>query len=99
MSKTVRIHQPPKSAMQSGRGNSRQWVMEFEPDRAQRNDALMGWVGQGDTDNQVRLYFPTKAEAIAHARRNGWTPRVMDPSPRRRRPKAYADNFAYDKVT
>jgi len=99
MTKTVRIFQPAKSAMQSGRGNSRQWVLEFEPDQAQRNDALMGWVGRGDTINQIRLRFPTKAEAVAHARRNGWTIRVHDPVVRRRQPKSYADNFAFNKVS
>ncbi|KAA5606859.1 ETC complex I subunit [Roseospira marina] len=98
MTKTVRIFQPAKSAMQSGRGNSRRWVLVFEPDRAQHNDALMGWVGDGDTVNQLRMTFPTKEEAIAHARRNGWTPRVQSPVTRTRRPKSYADNFAYNKV-
>ncbi|MBB4286057.1 ETC complex I subunit [Roseospira goensis] len=99
MSKTVRIFQPAKSAMQSGRGTSRQWVLEFEPDQPQRNDALMGWVGRGDTVNQLRLYFPTKREAIAHAQRNGWAVRVHEPAKRRWRPKSYAENFAYNKVT
>lgn len=98
-SRTVRIYQPVKSAMQSGRGNSRCWVLEFEPDRPQRNDALMGWVGQGSTTNQVRLSFPSREEALAHARRNGWTVQVQQPASRRRRPKSYAANFAFDKET
>jgi len=99
MSRIVRIYQPTKTAMQSGRGNTRQWVLEFEPAQAQRNDALMGWVGKGETTNQVRLRFPTKAEALAHAKRQGWTVHVQAPSARRHRIKAYADNFAYNKVT
>lgn len=99
MSKTVRLYQPAKSAMQSGRGNSRHWVLEFEPDTPQRNDALMGWVGMGDTANQIRLSFPTKAEAVAHAKRNGWTMRVHDPVVRKHQPKSYADNFAFNKVS
>jgi len=98
MSKTVRIYQPSKSAMQSGRGNSRKWILEVEPDQPQRSDALMGWVGQGDTATQLRLTFSSKAKALAHARRNGWTARVMEPEARKRRPKSYAANFAYDKV-
>ncbi|WP_299439686.1 ETC complex I subunit [uncultured Rhodospira sp.] len=99
MTTTVRIYQPAKSAMQSGRGNSRQWVLEADPARPQRNDSLMGWVGQGDTTNQLRLYFPSKEEAVAHAKRNGWTVRVQAPATRTRRPKSYAENFAYDKVS
>ncbi|MBB4265133.1 ETC complex I subunit [Roseospira visakhapatnamensis] len=99
MTRTVRIYQPAKTAMQSGRGNTRQWVLEFEPAQAQRNDALMGWVGRGETTNQVRLRFPTKAEALAHAKRQGWAVQVQDPPVRRHRIKAYADNFAYTKVS
>jgi hypothetical protein len=99
MSKIVRIYQPAKSAMQSGRGNSRRWVLEFEPDQPQHTDPLMGWAGKGDTTNQVRITFPSKQEAIAHAKRNGWTVRVQEPVARRPRPKSYAENFAYNKVT
>jgi len=99
MSKTVRIYQPPKNAMQSGLENTRKWVLEFEPAQAQRTDALMGWVGQGQTTNQIRMRFPTKADAIAHAKREGWTVRIHEPAVRRPRIKAYADNFAYNKVS
>jgi hypothetical protein len=99
MTRTVRIYKPAKSAMQSGRGNSRRWVLEFEPDRPQRNDALMGWVGQGTTTDQVRLTFPSKQEAVAHARRNGWAVKVQEPTARTHQLKSYADNFAFDKVS
>jgi hypothetical protein len=80
----VRIYQPRKTAMQSGRAKTRQWLVEFEPISAVRNDNLMGWVGMGDTRNQVRMRFASREEArttkrksysdnFAHNRNKNWT--------------------------
>jgi len=50
----ARIYVPPRSTMTSGRGNAKGWVLEFEPGERQQADPLMGWVGSGDMENQVR---------------------------------------------
>ena len=89
----ARIHQPPKSAMQSGRAGTHHWVLEFESDRPNAADPLMGWIGGADTQTQVRLQFPTKDEALAYAARHGLDAEVELPTARTLRPKAYADNF------
>jgi hypothetical protein len=94
----VRIYQPAKNAMQSGRGNSRQWVVEYEPGEAKRADALMGWIGSGDMRGQLELSFDSRDEAVAYAERNGLSYHVREPNLRRSRPKNYADNFRYDRV-
>jgi hypothetical protein len=78
--------------MQSGRGNTREWVMQFEPGR-KVIDPLMGWVGSDDTRTQVRLKFGTVEEAIAFAERNGLAYTVLEPRRRVIQPKSYADNF------
>jgi len=83
--------------MQSGTGNTGEWVLEAEPARKE-TDPLMGWSGSRDTTSQLRLFFPTLDEAIAHATRQGWTYSVSEPKSRAVRPKAYADNFAYTRV-
>ncbi|MBF0304747.1 MAG: ETC complex I subunit [Alphaproteobacteria bacterium] len=94
----VRIFRPAKNAMQSGRGNAKQWLVEFEP-AAKEIDPLMGWVGSRDTRNQLRLRFATKDEAIAYAEREGLDFSVYDELARRPlRPKSYAENFRFDKV-
>jgi hypothetical protein len=94
----VRIFMPTKTAMQSGRGKLRDWVMEFEPGARIEPDALMGWSGSADTRAQVRLHFASSEEAVAHAEKNGWTYTVKAPKERKIRPKAYADNFAVKRV-
>ncbi|MDJ0607816.1 MAG: ETC complex I subunit [Kiloniellales bacterium] len=94
----VRIYQPPKTAMQSGQGNTKKWVMEFEPESARRVEPLMGWTSSRDTKGQVRLRFDTADEAVAYARKHGLMYTLERPHERKHRPKAYADNFRYGRL-
>jgi hypothetical protein len=94
----VRIYRPAKTAMQSGRGKSNAWVLEFEPADRAEPDALMGWNGSADTRRQVELRFDGEAEAVAYARENGYTYTVQRPRERQVKPKAYTDNFAYSRL-
>jgi hypothetical protein len=98
MSKPARIYKPAKTAMQSGRAKTHEWILEFEPSAAKRADALMGWAGSSDTQGQVRLRFETKEEALAYAAHHGIACDVELPHASRVRPKAYADNFKFDRV-
>jgi len=93
----VRILKPTKSAMQSGQANTKEWVLESEP-APKEIDPLMGWTSSRDTMQQVQIWFPTLEEAKAHAERNGWQYTIELPCIRAVRPKAYADNFAYNRV-
>jgi hypothetical protein len=93
----VRIYKPAKTAMQSGQGNTKEWVLEAEP-TPKVLDPLMGWTGSRDTMQQVKLQFATLEEAKAYAEKNGWRYTVEMPRPRHVRPKAYADNFAYNRI-
>jgi len=89
----ARIYRPAKTAMQSGRGNVKGWVLDYEPATPRRPEPLMGWVSSGDTLDQVRLRFATKEEAIAFAERKGLDYTVQTEHTRRVRPRNYADNF------
>jgi hypothetical protein len=83
--------------MQSGR-SGHEWVLHYDSDAPERPDRLMGWIGGGDTQAQVRLGFSTKEEAIAYAERNGIAYDLEIPRERRVRIKAYADNFGYRRT-
>ena len=89
----VRIYKPAKTAMQSGRARTRQWIVEFAPGAAQRPDELMGWCGRGDTNRQVRLRFDSREEAVAYAEKRGLAYQVEAPRERTTRLKLYSDNF------
>jgi hypothetical protein len=93
----ARIFRPAKSAMQSGKANSRDWVLEFEPAAALRSDPLMGWTQSTDTDRQLRLTFDSRDEAVAYAQAHGIAFQ-LSPEPKQKKIlKAYADNFAFGR--
>jgi hypothetical protein len=94
----ARIYQPPKTAMQSGWAATHQWVLEFEPSSPLRPDPLMGWIGSGSTQQQVRLHFDTREEAVAYADKHAIVYDLELPQARRVKPKAYADNFRYGRI-
>jgi len=91
----ARIYQPAKTAMQSGRANTRHWVLEFEPAHARTLDPLMGWTSSQDTETQVRLKFDSREEAEAYANAGGIAYTLVPPRIRRPVIKSYADNFRY----
>ena len=94
----ARIYKPAKTATQSGRAKTHGWVLEFEPKAPARPDPLMGWAGSPDTEGQVRLRFATPDDAVAYARRRGIEFTLDAPSAPTIKPKAYADNFRFDRV-
>ena len=90
----ARIYRPAKTAMQSGKAKTRDWILEFEPASARTIDPLMGWTSSGDMNGQVRLTFETQEEAVAYAERHGIAFRLVEPKAAPMILKAYADNFA-----
>jgi len=95
----VRIYRPTKNAMQSGRANLRQWRVEYEPGANRITDPVMGWTGSVDTQEQLRMNFASREDAIAFAEKNGLTYQVTEPKERRIRPKNYSDNFSYYRIS
>ena len=93
----ARIYKPARNAMQSGKANTKDWILEFEPASARKSDPLMGWTSSSDMDGQIRLMFETKGEAIDYAQRHGIAFQVFQPKEPRRVIKAYADNFSTDR--
>ncbi len=89
----ARIYKPAKTAMQSGRAKTQNWVLEFEPAEQKQLDPLMGWTGSGDMNGQVRLRFADKAAAISYAEKHNIAHDVIEPQVRTPKRKSYADNF------
>jgi hypothetical protein len=94
----ARIYRPAKTAMQSGRAQTRRWLLEYEPASRRDPDPLMGWSSAQDTLNQVRLQFDTLDETIQFATRHGLDYTLIEPQARSPKNKSYADNFRYDRV-
>jgi hypothetical protein len=68
---TAIIYRPVRSAMTSGKANTRRWKLRFVQRAAPFIEPLMGWTGGTDTLSQVELDFPSAEAAIAYARRQG----------------------------
>lgn len=81
--------------MQSGRGKTGGWVLEYETATPRRPEQLMGWTASGDTLNQVRLRFGTVEEAVDFARKKGWSFVVQPAHGRKVKARNYSDNFRY----
>ena len=94
---TARIYKPAKTAMQSGRAKSRDWVLDYEPEEPRVVESLMGWTTSGDMKSQVRLRFASKEEAVAYAERHGIPYQVFESESAARRGLSYADNFAFNR--
>ena len=90
----ARIYRPAKTAMQSGKAKTKDWLLAFEPASARLPDPLMGWTQSQDMNGEVRLSFETREEAIAYAQAHGIAFQVLEPKPVKQVLKAYADNFA-----
>ena len=93
----ARIYKPAKTAMQSGKARTRDWVLEFEPDSARVPEPLMGWSSSTDMSGEVRLNFETREEAIAYAQKHGIAFQLFEPNEQKLVIKAYADNFSTDR--
>jgi NADH dehydrogenase ubiquinone Fe-S protein 4 len=94
----ARIYRPAKTAMQAGRGQTRKWLLDYEPASRRDPDPLMGWSSARDTLNEVRLRFDSLDEAVAFAHREGLDYTLIEPHARTQKAKSYADNFRYDRV-
>ena len=99
---TARIFKPSKTTMQSGRkGGARRgcdWVLAYMRQSAVKPDQLMGWQSSSDTLRQVRMYFPDLNSAVAYAEAHGVKYIIQQQKSRRVRPKAYSDNFAFNRT-
>jgi len=94
---TARIYKPARNAMQSGKGKSNEWFLEFVRETQPTQDPLMGWTS-GDTSTQVKLRFDTREEAEAYAKRNGIAYSVQAETVSKLQKKSYSDNFKFGRT-
>ena len=90
--KKAKIYKPTKTAMQSGKRNSKNWVLEFDSLNTGINP-LTGWISSKDTMSEVKLEFSTKDKAINYAKKNKIDYELIEPNKRKINKKSYSDNF------
>ena len=90
--KKAKIYKPTKTAMQSGKGKTKNWLLEFDTLNT-GIDPLMGWETSKDTMSEIKLEFRTKEEAVNYAKKNEIAFYIIEPQKRKIIKKSYADNF------
>ena len=93
--KRAKIFIPSKTAMQSGRGKTKKWVLAFDTKNTKTNP-LMGWESGEDTMSEVILNFTSKEKAIEYAKKNRIIYQVIEPKKTEFIIKSYSDNFLKD---
>ena len=88
----AKIYKPSRTAMQSGKRNTKKWCLEFDTQNTGINP-LMGWETSKDTMSEVRLQFSSKEQAINYAKKNNIDYYIIEPQKRKIIKKSYADNF------
>ena len=88
----AKIYIPTKTAMQSGKRNTKKWILEFETKDTGINP-FMGWETSTDTMSEVKLEFDSKELAIGFAKKNNIEYYIIEPQKRKIVKKSYADNF------
>ena len=88
----ARIYIPTKTAMQSGRGKLKKWILEYIT-KDPKISPLMGWESSDDTLEEVKLEFQSKEKAVEYAKTNKIEFTIDEPSKRKFVIKSYADNF------
>jgi hypothetical protein len=94
---TARIYKPARTAMQSGQGKTKEWVLDYEPEQPRTVEPLMGWTSSADMKQELRLYFDSKEEAIGYCEREGIAYQVFEAKPAARQRISYSDNFAFPR--
>jgi NADH dehydrogenase (ubiquinone) Fe-S protein 4 len=94
--KKAKIYKPTKTAMQSGKGKSKNWLLEFDTLNTGVNP-LMGWETSTDTLSEIKIEFSTKDQAIRYAKKNNIEYYIIEPKENKIIKKSYSDNFLKNK--
>ena len=78
--------------MQSGKGKTDKWILEYETKNPTSNP-LMGWESSSDTRSELKLEFSSKELAINYAKKKKIDFELIEPKKRKVVKKSYADNF------
>ena len=82
--------------MQSGKRNTKNWILEFDTLNTGINP-LMGWETSQDTMSEIKLEFSNKDQAMNYAKKNNIDYYVVEPQKNKIIKKSYAENFLKNK--
>ena len=91
------IYKNKKSPTQSGDKIEKYWILESLSHRKFVEDPLTGWKG-ATTNNQLKLRFNDKKEAIDYATKHQLNFEIVEESIKKFKQRSYADNFKFKRI-
>lgn len=88
-----KIYIPAKSSMQSGLHKTSQWCLEPIEINEKVHSSNFGWVSSNNPNEQIKIFFDTKKQAIDFANRKNLNFTLLEENKRKITKKNYADNF------
>ena len=90
------IYRPAKTAMQSGKKQTKYWILKKINNENHRSiNPLMGWTTSNNSKNQILLKFISKEQAINFAKQQNYNFTIIENQENKEniKPKSYANNF------
>jgi hypothetical protein len=80
--------------MQSGRKNTKKWLMKpIEESGVRSVNSLTGWISASNTNSQLHFEFLNKEDAIKFAESRNFSYEIFEPKSAALKKKSYAENF------
>jgi hypothetical protein len=90
----VKIFRPTKTAMQSGKKNTKKWLVKPLSEETLRSiNPLTGWISSNNTISQLSFEFNTKEEAVEFAKSKNFEFEIEEPKLSTIKQKSYTANF------
>ena len=86
----VKIYKPAKNAMQSGK-SKKQWILEYIQKEKKILSPVTGWTGSSESEQQVKLKFNSKEEAVGYAERKNLLYILIEPNVSSVKIQSYTD--------
>ncbi len=91
------LYKPCKNVMQSGLGNTKEWIISFSSYTDEQKSIIMGWISSLDTEEQLKISFPSKELALSFAEsHNVEIDEIIEQTPKRAK-KSYPYNFTKNR--
>ncbi|OCF56276.1 NADH dehydrogenase (ubiquinone) Fe-S protein 4 [Kwoniella mangroviensis CBS 10435] len=99
--RSVRIYRPTKSTMQSAKGKTKRWLLDWDvlQGAGRWENPLMGWAASADYVQGTSLAFPSKEAAVRYAEKQGWPYKIDEPKKVVVPPKNYGGSAMEDGRT
>jgi hypothetical protein len=89
-----KIYKPTKSAMQSGKKNTKKWLLELvEENNIRSVSPITGWISASNTSSQLRFEFSNKEDAVKFAESKNFHYQIEEPKTSSIKKKSYTANF------